>query len=251
MVAPGARAWARLVLRSRRMPADEAVRQGPWLVIAPHPDDEGLGTGSLLAEIAATGGDASVAFLTDGAGSHCDAPGWSPARVARARAEEGRHALRRLGVAHPPIPLGWPDADPHPPGSPAFERSVRALVALCRRRGIRMVAVTWRGEPHCDHEAAAQLAIAVARRLRCVLYEYMVWGWTLPDLDTHLRGYRSTAVDVARGRPRQRHAIACHRSQTGTRISGARDAFRLPRAMIALAARPRLVLLSRRMSHAS
>lgn len=251
MVAPGARAWARLVSRSTRMTLNEAVRRGPWLVIAPHPDDESLGMGSLLAAIAGAGGEASVAFLTDGAGSHRDAPGWSAARVGWTRAAEARDALRRLGVPHPPLRLGWPDAAPYARDGSVFDRSVRALVAWCRQRRVRSIAVTWSGEPHCDHEAAADLATVVAGRLRATLYEYLVWGWTLPGVDARLRHRRVRAVDVSTGRPRQRRAIACHRSQTGTRIRGARDAFRLPKPMIELADRPRLILLQRRMSHAS
>jgi len=244
VVAPGARSWARLVLRSRPMTLPDAVRQGPWLIIAPHPDDESLGAGSLLAGIADSGGEAFVAFLTDGAGSHSDAPGWSAARVSWSRAAEAREALRRLGLKPAPLLLGWRDASPHCRESAAFQKSVSALVAGCRLRGIRSIAVTWHGEPHCDHEAAAKLAKAVARRLRVRLYEYLVWGWTVPDLDLQLRGRRTCAIDVASGRPRQRRAIACHRTQTGTRISGARNPFRLPRSMIDLVARPRLILLS-------
>ena len=251
MVAPGARAWARLVLRSAGMTLNEAARKGPWLIIAPHPDDESLGTGSLLAGIVGAGGRAFVAFLTDGTGSHRDAPGWTAARIGSARAAEGRDALRRLGVSHPPLRLGWRDADPCPRDSRAFEQSVRSLVAWCRRRGVRSIAVTWSGEPHCDHEAAADLAAAVAGRLHAGLYEYLVWGWTIRDLDIRLRDRRAYAVDVAKARPRQRRATACHRSQTGTRIGGASEAFRLPKAMIQLADRPRLILLSGRTSHAS
>ena len=250
MVAPGARAWGRLVLRSTPMSIDAAVRAGPWLILAPHPDDESLGAGSLIAGLVAAGGEVSVAFLTDGAGSHQDAPGWSARRVARAREGEARHALRRLGLGGPPLHLGWADANPHRDGLD-HARSVRALTAWCRRRGVRAIATTWQGEPHCDHEAAALLAEQVARRLRCRLYDYLVWGWTLADLDTRLRRRRTIAVDVAAGRPHQRRAIACHRSQTGTRIAGARDAFRLPRAMIDLVSRPRVVLLCRSNAYAS
>jgi LmbE family N-acetylglucosaminyl deacetylase len=251
VVAPGARAYAKLVLRARRWTQREASAKGPWLIVAPHPDDESLGTGSLIASVAQAGGRAFVAFLTDGVGSHPEAPGWSAARVGRTRAAEARGAMRQLGVSHPPLHLGWPDADPHPRDSDAFARSVGALAAWCRRRGVRSIAVTWRDEPHCDHEAAAELAAAVAHRLHADLYEYLVWGWTLPDVDLRLRDRRIVAIDVTRGRPRQRRAIACHRSQTGTRIAGARDAFRLPRTMLALADRPRLVLLPRSASHAS
>ena len=248
MVAPGACAWSRLVRRSAPVTIRAAARAGPWLVIAPHPDDESLGPGSLLAALAAAGGRGFVAFLTDGAGSHPDVPGWSAARVARTRAEEARHALRRLGNTAPPLHLGWRDADPFTRDSADFARSVDALVAWCRRRGIRSIAATWRGEPHCDHEAAADLASAAARRLPVRLYDYLVWGWTLPDVDARLRPVRAIAIDVAAGRARQRRAIACHRSQIGPRIG---PGFRLPAMMIALAARPRFVLLARRPAHAS
>jgi LmbE family N-acetylglucosaminyl deacetylase len=250
VVAPGARVWARLVLRGRSMTLADASARGPWLIIAPHPDDESLGAGGLLAGIAGVGGHAFVAFLTNGAGSHLDAPGWTAARVARTRAAEGRHALRRLGVSHPPLMLGWPDADPYLPEDSTFQSSVRSLVAWCRHLGVRSIAVTWGGEPHCDHEAAATLAAAVADRLRAQLYEYLVWGWTNPDLRSQLRKRQIVSIDTAVATPRQRRAIACHRSQTGTRIVGARDAFRLPRAMIDLAGRPRLVLLTRRTTNA-
>lgn len=223
----------------------DTMQVGPWLIVAPHPDDESLGTGSLLVGIAEAGGRPSVAFLTDGAGSHRGAPDWSESRVSRARAAEGRNALRRLGVVDSPIRLDWPDADPHPPGSEGFERSARLLVAWGRRHRVRAIAVTWRGEPHCDHEAAAALAATVAQRLRAQLFEYLVWGWTVPDVEQAVRRYKSFAIDVVSGRPRQRRAIACHRSQLGTRITGARQAFRLPMSMVKLADRPQLILLSR------
>jgi LmbE family N-acetylglucosaminyl deacetylase len=250
VVAPGARTWARLVLRSRRATIREAAGKGPWLVVAPHPDDESLGVGSLIAELVSAGGQVFVAFLTDGAGSHRDAPGWSEGRVGRVRAAEGRHALRCLGMTAKVLPLQWRDADPFAPGSRQFESSAGLLAGWCRNRGIRAIATTWSGDPHCDHEAAAGLSRVVAKRLGAELYEYVVWGWSKPDIESSLRGYRSMSVDVSRGRPRQRRAIACHRSQTGMRILGAPGAFKLPKAMIALADRPRLILLSERTSHA-
>src|SRR5690606_16204888 len=39
-------------------------------VIAPHPDDESLGCGGLIAALAADGRAVQVVFVTDGAGSH-------------------------------------------------------------------------------------------------------------------------------------------------------------------------------------
>jgi N-acetylglucosamine malate deacetylase 1 len=94
------------------------------------------------------------------------------------------------------------------------------------------------------------LAAAVAARLPAMLYEYLVWGWTISGIDRRLRHNRTISVDTSKSRPQQRRAIACHHSQTGARILGARDAFRLSKSMIALVDRPQLILLSRRKSDA-
>lgn len=224
----------------------DAVRAGPWLVLAPHPDDESLGAGSLLAGLSAAGGRPLVAFLTDGSGSHREAPGWSEGRIGLTRAAEGRDALRRLGVRQSPLRLQWPDTHPYAPGSEGFDTSVRALTAWGRHHRVHAIAVTWRGEPHCDHEAAAMLAETVAKRLYARLFEYLVWGWTLPEIGHAVRCYRTHAINVAAGRARQRRAIAAHRSQLGSRITGARQAYRLPRSMVRLVDRPQLILLSQR-----
>ena len=49
--------------------ASVLLRGRPLLVLAPHPDDESLGCGALLAQ-AFAGAGAHVACLTDGAASH-------------------------------------------------------------------------------------------------------------------------------------------------------------------------------------
>ncbi|WP_242008037.1 PIG-L deacetylase family protein [Sphingomonas ginsenosidivorax] len=243
MVAPGHRAWSRLLRRARPLPVHEAARGGPWLVLAPHPDDESLGCGALMATLAAAGSPIHTAFLTDGAGSHPDAPGWSARRIAGVRAREAAAALHQLGGVRPALHLGWPDAAPVAPGDLLFRRSVARLSAWCRRHGVTRLAVTWSGEPHCDHEAAAMLAQAVATRCGIPLYQYLVWGWTLPDLADRVRGMAVRSLVTAAGRPRQHRAIRCHRTQLGGRIAGARENFRLPRAMLRLADRPITLLL--------
>lgn len=229
--------------RARPMTIDTAARGGAWLVLAPHPDDESLGCGALIATIVAAGGTVHTAFLTDGAGSHPEAPGWSGRRITNVRAQEAAAALHVLGGEPAALHLDWPDASPVSADDPVFERSVARLVAQCRRRRITRIAVTWGGEPHCDHEAAAMLARAVAERCRILLYYYVVWGWTLPDLAERVRGLAVRSLATAAGRPRQHRAIRCYRTQLGGRITGARENFRLPRAMLRLADRPMTLLL--------
>ncbi|MFS0771587.1 PIG-L deacetylase family protein [Sphingomonas sp. 1P08PE] len=243
---PGRRSWARLHRRARPLSPREAAGAGGWLVLAPHPDDETLGCGGLIAALAARGTSPTVAFLTDGSGSHVGAPGWSPSRIAAVRAQEAATALRCLGVTAPSIALGWRDAAPFAPGTPAFDRTLRRLVALCRARRIRTIVASWEGDPHCDHEAAARLATAVAGRLRIACRFYCVWGWTRPDLDRRLAGMRVSAMPVARWRGDQRRALDRHRTQLGGRIAGAPDRFVLPRAMRRLVDASHLLLLEPR-----
>lgn len=123
---------------------------------------------------------------------------------------------------------------PPTPGDPLFERTADRLAAWCRARDIRRIAVTWDGEPHCDHEAAAALADAVARRITVRVYHYLVWGWTVADVAERVRRHRVVSIDTAAGKPQQRRAMACHRSQRGGRIVGAAENFRLPDRMLRL-----------------
>lgn len=212
-------------------------------MLAPHPDDETLGTGGLVAALAAAKAEVTVAILTDGAASHVGAPGWTPTRLAGLRRAEAGAALRTLGHRDPAVALGWRDASPHVPGTSAWDATVRRLVALCRRRRIACVAASWGGDPHCDHEAAARLAAAVARRIGARLFFFAVWGWTRPDLDRRLAAVRARAISVARHRGQTRRALACHRSQLGGRVHGAHERFVLPRPMRRLADLPFTLLL--------
>lgn len=243
MVTPGAASARRLLLRSRRSQDSDRRLAGPWAILAPHPDDESLGIGGLLAARAAQGKTSFVAFLTDGSGSHRDAPAWSPAQVGRARRGEARRAMSMLTLASRPLFLGWEDAAPAAEGTALFLRTVARLVVWCRRHRVRTLVTTWVGEPHCDHVAAAMLGRAVSAAGAIRHLEYLVWGWTLADLDQRVRRRRVLSFDVAAGRPLQRRALACHRSQFGGRILGASQRFRLPDAMVGLIGRPNLVLL--------
>jgi LmbE family N-acetylglucosaminyl deacetylase len=101
--------------------------QARWLVLAPHPDDETLGTGALIADAAARDALAGVVFVTDGAGSHPHETVASRSRLVATRRHEAKVALRRLAGARNsvrPIFMDWPDARPRNPGEPAFEHSV-------------------------------------------------------------------------------------------------------------------------------
>ncbi len=212
------------------------------MVLAPHPDDEALGGGALLATLCAGGARPHLAFVTDGAASHPDSPGWTPARLAGARRREGASAARALGLDRAPLWLDWSDARPPAVGSRAWRRTVRRLGAHLRRHQVRQLVTSWGAEGHCDHAAAARLADAAAKASRrpVRVTSVAVWGWTEPSLARQVGRRPLTAVAVAAGRPAAARALRRHRSQLGTRIPGG---FRLPRAMWRLVERPRLILI--------
>ena len=210
------------------------------LVLAPHPDDESLGTGGLLALAAASGRPCPVAIVTDGSGSHPGSRAWPPARLAAAREREAREALHRLGQPPDAVHfLGHVDAE-LPCAGPCFERAVETVVGLARRGGCTVLAATWIADPHGDHLAVATIARAAARRLGARLLSYPVWGWTLaPAAPIRDPGpWRGARLDIARVLDRKRDAIAAHRTQHGLVVDDDPAGFVLPRALLDACDRP-------------
>src|SRR5437762_25173 len=87
------------VLESAPYASLETTTQGgPLLVLAPHPDDESLGCGGLIAEACGRGQDVHVVILTDGTGSHPNSRAWPRHRLKALREAEAREAVAALGL---------------------------------------------------------------------------------------------------------------------------------------------------------
>ncbi len=224
--------------------ARSAWARSRWLVLSPHPDDETLGAGALIADAGGRGALAGAVYLTDGAGSHPHPDPTSRRRLVATRRLEASLALRRLAGPRQALPvfLDWPHAAPFAAGEPAFEAAIRQLGALCRARAVDALAVTAMHEPHCDHAAAARLAYAVADRISrpLAVFEYVVWAERLPGAD-----YRAV-VTAPMALGRRRAALMAHRSQL-TPLLG--DGFRLPEQQLRMAACD--VLYTLRSAHAA
>jgi N-acetylglucosamine malate deacetylase 1 len=244
VVSAGEAAYRACRLRARPCTVGELGRLGRWLFLVPHPDDEALGCGGMLHRLAESGERPLVVYLTDGAASHTGSPTWPPSRLAAARRLEALASLRVLGVPDSDVLwMNWPDAQPHPPASAAFAGERARLDRICRASRVRAIATTWSGEPHCDHAAAFALADAVSER-GIALYEYLVWGWTRPDLVRQLAGRRLLRVGVEGAGPVRKRALACHRTQMTGLIGDAADAFLLPPHMAALTERDMEILIA-------
>ena len=152
--------------------------QGGALVLAPHPDDESLGCGGLLAACAAAGRAARVLVISDGTGSHPRSQAWPPAKLAALRQEETRAAIGLLGLDpdHDIGFLGLADTAV-PTEGPSFEAAVQGVLDFAGRQPVSLFC-TWQHDPHRDHAASFAIAVAAARALPqgTRLFAYPVWG---------------------------------------------------------------------------
>ena len=205
-------------------PASFVAELGSTVVIAPHPDDEALGCGGLLALLREAGLPGAAVLVSDGTMSHPASKLFlAPARRT-VREAEFQEALRILGIEDEPLLLGLPDSQvPALTGAPGFTEAVAQLRAFLESRQAATVLVPWRRDPHPDHRATSQLVQAALaelphppRRL-----EYVVWAWEraapndLPAAADNVRGFR---LDIGAVWPQKQQAIAAHRSQVAPGI---------------------------------
>ena len=194
----------------------DALQGRPFVVVAPHPDDESLACGGLIADACEQGLRAKVVIVSDGAGSHPNSRAYPPDRLASLREEEARQAGAELGLKPGEMLfLGLPDRFVPYKGEDA-ERAIGIIADCVTEIGAGSLFVSWRHDPHCDHEASYAIAREVQRRVGKVrLFEYVVWGHTLPpstEVDPIRSGFR-ISIDQA-AMEKKRRAIAAHRSQT-------------------------------------
>ena len=220
------------------LPAWQGLRRlcgrGGLVVVAPHPDDEVLGCGGVIAAAVARGIPVHVVLTTDGGASHPEAP---RARLAAMRLREIRAALRRLGGARL-WSLGLPDGAS---GAAArgLERGTARLGLLLRLLRPRAVLAPSRQDTHPDHRAARAMASRAIRRSPILLAEYAMWG----PMDA------GRMLPVRVGAQTRRHAAcACHVSHLGRAPGGFGAGFALPPGHLAMTRRPREIFRLERAS---
>ena len=216
---------------------DIGTVSGPVLIVAPHPDDESIGCGGLIALLRQRGVEVRVVVVTDGTGSHPHSTSYPPERLAALRRDEVVEALSVLGVGAPSVAF-WQLGDRFVPteGDPGFETAVaRALVqlhTLCPRT----LVIPGDADMHGDHRAVSHIwkhAVATTRNPPQIL-EYLVW----PD-GAHGSPGRRVSLDIDDVLALKSRAIGAHRSQHGKLIDDDPTAFCLPNELLDRVGEPR------------
>lgn len=212
-------------LAAQRLPMasmDELLGARGVVVIAPHPDDEALGCGGLLAWASQRGIVRHVVYLTSGEQSH---PGTTQ-DLAGIRRAEAVVAAASLGLAPAQLRfLGLPDTGlPMLPDDERY-RATHWLRRFVAERAPCLCLVTADTDTHGDHRAAFALVREAVRGLPGVeLMTYPVWSLLLPDAPQPLDGVR---VDVSGHRAEKRAALRAYASQRGERALDV-EGFTLP-----------------------
>ena len=137
----------------------ERLGDGGLVVIAPHPDDESLACGGLIAEAHAKGRPVRVVIVSDGTGSHPASKTYPRARLRELREHEAVEAVGELGLepGQQVVFLRLPDRFVPSDGARA-EKAIARIVKCVEEVGARALFVTWRHDPHCDHQACYRIA---------------------------------------------------------------------------------------------
>lgn len=180
------------------------------VVVAPHPDDEVLACGGLLAAHTARGGRATVVAVTDGEASHSGSQRWTAPALAAARRAESVEGLHALGLGGGEIVrLTIPDGAVSQYASPLRE----TLGLLLKSDDV--VVSTWGLDGHPDHEAVGDATEVVCSDVgaSCIQAPVWMWHWSKPG-DTRIPWNRLRGFALESGAfERKCAALAMHATQ--------------------------------------
>lgn len=185
------------------------------VIIAPHPDDEILGSAGLLQQLNAAGHTLLLISITDGTASHPGSTDWPPKELGERRVGESVEALRRLGLSLPAVK--WVRAGFEDSQVADRETEVSTFIEEHLQPG-DVVFATWRKDGHSDHDAVGRASSRAAYALGVPLYEVPIWTWHWAhDNDTRVPWDRARKLCLsAHAVARKRYAAHAFTSQLQT-----------------------------------
>jgi LmbE family N-acetylglucosaminyl deacetylase len=200
-------------------PAESVRLLGSTAIITPHPDDQLLGCGGVIALLAKFEIPIHIVVMSDSAGLHSGAVEYPPNPLQSVRQREITDPLRILGVS--PGSLSFLNlSNEQIPSSETryFSAVVEALRMVISVFAPSTIIVPWRRDRHCDHKATWEIAqTAVAQtEFSGRWMEYAAW-LVEPGDDPMFPEPGEMDIfrfDISSVLEQKREAIACHRSWT-------------------------------------
>jgi len=149
------------------------------LIIAPHPDDETLGCGGLIARKRLQGDPVHVAYITDGCAAYPDHPVLIPRALAIKREDEARESVRIVGVERTELTfLGARDGTLARLEVQAAAELTNRIVAVLSHVQPDEVFLPCRHDGSSEHDAVFVLVsrALAASGLRPRIFEYPIWA---------------------------------------------------------------------------
>lgn len=181
------------------------------LVLAPHPDDEILGAGGVIARHVFENDVVDVAILTN---ANVGAPELFTAKKVADVREEAVIAHRSLGVRNT-----WFEefAAPRLDAEPSYPIAL-AIAKIIRETGAELLYIPFRGDLHNDHRVIFTAALVAARptpeQTVATILSYETLSeteWAAPFADDAF--IPTVFVDISRFLEKKLKALACFKSQ--------------------------------------
>ncbi|MGB7449449.1 MAG: PIG-L family deacetylase [Ornithinimicrobium sp.] len=185
-----------------------AQRWSRVVVASAHPDDETLGVGALVFDLAARGMSVTVIVATAGERSHEVADGAARSRLAQRRRREVERAVAALAPTARVVHCDYADTE--------LEGRVDVLAQeLGGHLGAdSLLLAPWVHDGHADHDALGRAAQRAAAWTGAALAHYPVWMWHWSTPDEVAWGQVVAAEPSLSAIHRKRSALECFTSQT-------------------------------------
>lgn len=180
-------------------------------IFAPHPDDEVLGCGGLLQQLAANGNPILLIHVTNGTQSHPNSTIYTQEKLNIIRPQESVKALEVLSVAHQVMTIALDLTD----GNVFAQQDQfhQKLSTIIQPNDILITPFMHDGHP--DHEATGQVVVSFAKQQHLACYQVLIWAWHWAEpADSRIPWHCAKRVDLTTEQlQRKIKAIACFESQ--------------------------------------